>query len=99
MANVNLEKRELRQIDLYQNGERANADNLNRPLIQLRDNQIDLKEVLDKVVDLLSSDDIDIDTLQEVADFLRNNEEAINDLKNLLNNDSRLRLDNRLFIN
>jgi len=96
MANANLEKVDLIEVVPFQNGERANADNLNRPIIQLRDNITNQKGVLDSVIDMLSSNNTSLDDLQEVADFIESNKEELRDLTALMNDGGKLRLDNRL---
>lgn len=96
MANANLEKIDLVEVQPFQNGERANADNLNRPILQLRDNITNQKGVLDSVIDMLSSNNTSLDDLQEVADFIESNKEELRDLTALMNDGGKLRLDNRL---
>ena len=96
MANPNLNKIDLVEVQPFQNGERANADNLNRPIIQLRDNIVSQKGVLDSVIDMLSSNNTSLDDLQEVADFIEQNKEELRDLTGLMNEGGKLRLDSRL---
>jgi len=92
MGNVNINKVTLRKIDLYQNGERANADNLNRPIKQLRDNQIDMNEMLNQIYDVLSASDTDLDKLQEIIDkihefqkTLESNDTDLDELQEIVN--------------
>jgi len=71
MANENITPVSLQEIELFQNGERANADNLNRPIKTLRDNQIEQNRMLDEIYDLLGADDVDLDQLQELINKIK----------------------------
>ena len=77
MANENITPVELTEIQLFENGERANADNLNRPVIQLRDNQIEQNRMLDEIYTVLGADDVDLDELQEVINKLKEFQETL----------------------
>lgn len=68
MENININPVLLGEIELYQNGERANSDNLNRPIVQLRDNQTSQNTMLNEIYSVLGGDVSDLDTLQEVID-------------------------------
>lgn len=96
MANPNLEKINLVEVQSFQNGERANATNLNRPILQLQTNIQNQKSVLDSVIDMLGSNNTSLDDLQEVADFIESNKEELRDLTGLMNEGGKLRLDSRL---
>lgn len=68
MANENITPVSLTNIELFQNGERANATNLNRPVIQIRNNQIEQNRMLNEIYALLGATDINLDQLQELID-------------------------------
>ena len=72
MANENITPVSLQNIELFQNGERANADNLNRPIKQIRDNQIEQNRMLDEIYSLLGASDTNLDELQELIDKIHN---------------------------
>jgi len=80
MANANLSKVDLKDIDLYEKGEKATANNLNKPILQLKDNIVNQKSVLDSVIDMLSSSNTSLDDLQEVVNFIENIKKELNDL-------------------
>jgi len=96
MANENLEKKSLRSISLFTNGDRLNQENLNRPIIALRDNAIEQKTALDKVIDLLDSGDTSLDDLSEVATFIQSNKEELRDITNAMKGQNKQRLDRML---
>jgi len=81
MANINLTKTDLIPITFYVNGIRASAENLNVPLDELDKNIIEQKKNLDKVIDLLGSDDIKVDTLQEAITYIKDNEKRVVNLE------------------
>ena len=81
MANVNIDEIVLGPIDLLVDGERANADNLNRPLIQLRDNQNLQNNMLDQIYGVLGSDDIDLDSLQEIGNSIDSLKDSVASLE------------------
>jgi spore germination protein YaaH len=55
MANENINKVNLTEVELYENGERANAENLNRPISQLINNQIMQNNMLTEIYDIMVS--------------------------------------------
>jgi len=77
MANENITKVALTDIELLEDGQRANADNLNRPIIQLSDNQKAQNKMLDEIYEVLGSDSTDLDELQEVIDKLNEFKETL----------------------
>ncbi len=79
MANVNITEVVLQNIDLYLDGERASAAIFNRPITQLRDNQIAQNTMLDEIYAAFGSDNLDLDTLQEVIDKIEEFQETAGD--------------------
>ena len=78
MANNNINPVDLDDVNFLVDGERANAATFNRPLVEISDNQIAQKAVLDEVDSVLSSNDPNLDTLQKVVDKLGPIEENSN---------------------
>jgi len=68
VANENITEVTLLEIELYQNGERADSETFNRPIIQLRDNITKHQNMLTQIYNVLGSDNLNLDTMLEIAD-------------------------------
>lgn len=84
MANINITPITLGGIELIVNGERLNQTNLNRPIIQLRDNQIAQNGMLDEIYAAFGSDDTNLDSMQEVVDEVTANSTLLSTLSGSL---------------
>jgi len=92
MANKNIKDLKIKEIELFRNGERANEDNLNRPIKQLRDNQKSITSVIEDIKKVLDSGDVNLDELKEIADkvkefqaILKSNDENFDSIQEIVN--------------
>jgi len=75
-ANITQENLVLDNIPLLQNGQRADAEHLNAPIIALRDNQLKQKNALLEISNILDSGDLDLDELSEIATKIKTNTDS-----------------------
>lgn len=69
-VNPNIIERPLGPVDIIDDGEKASAAVFNRPIIDLRDNQINQKHTIDEIASVLAETNTDLDTFTEIASQL-----------------------------